>query len=261
MKKFFVAVTLLFLTTASVNAQVLRVDTSGNVIQNGNLTIQNPGTALAIDLSNSNCSGANCGTANEYLQFGWDSTNSDFQISTAASGTGVARNIEITPGGSPTSYVANTSGGFTNGKWTVGSSGTFTLYNNVATAGIGTASVVGVTDITNQTGNNSGNIVASTAVAGHYEIRYYADVATPCTTGSTTWTFTFSWTDASTTTRTTPNITLTISTAQTSSAYVNGVLPIYAGSGTAISYSETHSALCGSGTPKFDLHAEVVWTA
>jgi hypothetical protein len=262
MKNSFVAGIVLLIGTSLASAQVLNVDTSGNVTQAGNLTIEDPSTALLIDLSNSNCSGVNCGTANEFLQFGWDGTNSAFQITAKATGTGAIRNIEITPSGSSTNYTfVNTTGSFTNGKLTVGSSGIFTLYDNVTTAGIGAATVVGVTDIVNQTSNNSGNIVTSTSAAGHYEIRYYADVATPCTTGSTTWTFTFGWTDASATARSSPNIALTISTAQTSSAYISGVLPIYAASGSAISYTETHTPLCSSGTPKFDLHAEVVWTA
>lgn len=261
MKTFFVAgvLVLLLLTVALASGQVLNVDTSGNVTQAGNLTIQNPGTALLIDLSNSNCAGAGCMTANEFLQFGWDATNSAFQITTKATGTGTGRNIEITPSGSSTSYVANTSGGFTNGKWTVGSSGIFTLYDNVTTAGIGTAAVVGVTDLTNQSASfTATNIVPSTPAAGHYEIRYYADITSACTTGSATWTFVFSWSDA--TSARTLTTALNVGTSLSATSYIEGVIPLYAQNGSAISVTETRSPVCGSGTPHFDIHADVVWT-
>jgi hypothetical protein len=258
MKTLSVAAVLLLFTAAFSNAQVLNVDTSGNVTQAGNLVIQDPGNAQVIDLSNSNCSGTNCGTANEYLQFGWDSTNLDFQISSQATGTGTSRGIEITPKSAPANYVFDTGGNFGNGKFAVGSAGTVTKYNNVSTAGIGMATVIGVADATGINNTTSAVTIATPTASGHYEIRYYADASTVCTSGSSTWSITLNWQDVSAA-RSVTSATFSIGTSQAVGSFTSGSYPIYAAASNAITITATRNSSC-SAVAKIDVHAEVLWT-
>ena len=239
-------------------ADVVLVDVSGNVTQAGNLTIRNPGTAPVVDLSNSNCLGTGCSTTNEFLQFGWDSTNSDFQISTQTGGTGTGRGIEITPKGASPSYVFDTSGNFGNGKMTVGSGGPISKYNNVSTAGIGVPAVIGVADSTGLNNTTSAVTIATPSAAGHYEVRYYLDASTVCTSSTSNWSVTIAWQDASAA-RSQTSAMLSIGTSQMAGYFLSAATPIYSAASQPITITATRNSSC-SAVAKVDVHAEVLWT-
>jgi hypothetical protein len=100
--------------------------------------------------------------------------------------------------------------------------------------------------------SQSTTTLASAPSGGMYRITYYLDQNALCTSGSNSVSLTFNWTDSSTTrVQTTSNLTL--ATAQSSTSYLSGSVPIYVGSGN-VTYSSTVSGSCSSGTSTFDYH-------
>lgn len=95
--------------------------------------------------------------------------------------------------------------------------------------------------------------LATAPSAGSYTLRYYADLNTPCTTGSNAVTFTFNWTDASNA-RLLATGTFTLAAAQSTGTYISGLLPIWVGSGN-VTYTSTVSGTCATGTSSYDMHA------
>lgn len=129
-----------------------------------------------------------------------------------------------------------------------------------ARSNLGVASTsVGDSDLTGLTASQSTvTLVASTASAGKFRINYYADQNAVCTTGSYSVFFSFQWTDASHS-RTTNSVTLTLMSSQSANqGSIQGVVPIYAGVGTAITYTSTVTGSCSSGGPSsYDVHISV----
>jgi hypothetical protein len=124
-------------------------------------------------------------------------------------------------------------------------------------------SVIAVSDVTGQTSSQSiVTLVSPTLKAGNYMIRWYADVKTPCslTASGTGVTFTFTWADA-TATRNFVSPALTPTTSTGLGNYILGTVPIYAASGSTISYISTYSVTCG-GTSHlaYDVHVSVETT-
>jgi len=122
--------------------------------------------------------------------------------------------------------------------------------------------VIGVSDVTGQTSSQSTvTVVSSAPKSGDYMIRWYADVSATCSsTASGNVTFTFSWTDASTT-RNFVSPPLNATTTNGVGNYVSGTIPIYAGSGSAISYSSSYSISCGGISHlAYDVHVSVETT-
>lgn len=134
----------------------------------------------------------------------------------------------------------------------------FSTYDSLTTAGLGLATVLGVSDVTSQTASQSTvNLIASTGAAGHYTVRLYMDQNALCTTGTGSVYATVNWTDASHAHAAT-TVPLNLITTAVSSAYgfVDAAVPLWAASSTAITYSTTYAA-CATGTASYDLHAEV----
>ena len=140
----------------------------------------------------------------------------------------------------------------------VNTGGIFTLYDNLTTAGLGFATVLGVSDVTAQSASQTTvNLLASTPAAGHYLIRLYMDQNALCTTGQGSAYATVSWTDASHA-HTALTVPLTLANTAISSAngFVDAAIPVWSATASAISYTTTYTA-CTSGTGTYDLHAEV----
>ena len=145
-----------------------------------------------------------------------------------------------------------------NANDTVASGGIFTLYDNLTTAGLGFATVLGVSDVTGQSASQSTvNILSSTPAAGHYLVRLYLNQNAVCSTGTGNVYATVSWTDAvHAHTAVTVPLTLITTAVSTANGYVDAAIPLWSATSSAISYTTTYTA-CTSGTGTYDLHAEV----
>jgi hypothetical protein len=124
-------------------------------------------------------------------------------------------------------------------------------------------SVIAVSDVTGQTSSQSTvTLVSSAPKSGNYMIRWYADVRTPCslTASGTGVTFTFTWVDASATRNfVSPSLSPTTTNGVTN--YISGVIPIYAASGSAISYFSSYMVTCGGITHlAYDIHVSIETT-
>jgi hypothetical protein len=112
-------------------------------------------------------------------------------------------------------------------------------------------------DVTAQSTSQSAVTLASSPAAGAYELKFYADVNTPCTTGGNSVSFVFNWTDG-TSARSLQTGSLSMAQgAPAGSAYLSGVARVQVGSGN-LTYTSTVSGSCASGTSSYDIHAEAV---
>lgn len=171
---------------------------------------------------------------------------------TMTDGAGTATPNEIASSTSTTHQVQY------NTNTTVGTGGNFATYDGMTTAGVGVATVLGVSDVTAQSASQSTvNLLASTPAAGHYLVRLYLDQNALCTTGTGAVYATVSWTDA-THAHTAQTIPLTLANTSISSGsgYIDAAIPLWSATASAITYSTTYTA-CTSGTGTYDLHAEV----
>jgi hypothetical protein len=134
-------------------------------------------------------------------------------------------------------------------------SGILSSIDGIATVGIGVPVVGWNSVVTNQSTSQSTVTLAASPGAGDYFIHYYADLNTPCSTGSNSVSFNFGWTDASNA-RNAATGALTLGSSQSTSAFVSGIMPIHVGSGN-LTYSSTVSGTCGSGTSSYDINAWV----
>lgn len=114
--------------------------------------------------------------------------------------------------------------------------------------------IVAKSDVTAQSTSQSAVTLLTSPPVGIYELYYYADVNTLCTTGQNELLFTFNWTDA-TTARVLTSGVLEIPSASTTGQYLSGVMSIYVGSGN-VTYSSTVTGTCTTGTSSYDVH---VW--
>jgi hypothetical protein len=125
----------------------------------------------------------------------------------------------------------------------------------VTTAGLGVPITMGVSNVTAQSTSQGAVTMATAPTAGSYLIRYYASQNAVCTTGSNSVSFTFNWTDAGNA-RVLNTGSLILSPAQTTSAYLSGVMPIFVNSGN-VTYTSTVAGTCASGTSSYDIHASI----
>lgn len=145
-----------------------------------------------------------------------------------------------------------------NANFVIGSGGNATTYDGATTAGLGLATVLGVSDVTAQSASQSSvNLIASTSAAGHYLVRLYLSQNGLCTTGTGAVYATVSWTDAHNA-HTAQTVPLTLANTAISSAngYIDAAIPLWSATSSAISYTTTYTA-CTSGTGTYDIHAEV----
>jgi hypothetical protein len=141
---------------------------------------------------------------------------------------------------------------------TVNSSGLFLTYDGITGAGLTFSVTEGVSNVTAQTASQTSvNILASTPSVGSYLIRYYIDQNAVCSApGPGQILATFSWTDA-THAHTAATVPLPFLAAlSTTGGYLQGVIPIYSATASAISYTTTLTA-CTTGSASYDLHASV----
>jgi hypothetical protein len=146
----------------------------------------------------------------------------------------------------------------TNANIAVSVGGIFTTYDNLTTAGLGVPVMLAVSDVTAQTASQTTvNLIASTGAAGHYIVRIYLDQNALCTTGTGSVYATVNWTDASHahSAQTVP-LNLITSAISTPNGYIDAIIPFWAASATAITYTTTYTA-CATGTASYDLHANV----
>ena len=160
--------------------------------------------------------------------------------------TGVTGTDTQHTGGTLTLQIAG------NGAYTMGGCGAGT-YLKADGTGCGSpgGGTVGSSDVTGQSTSQTSTAVATAPGGGNYNLRYYADVNTACTTGANTVSFTLSWTDA-TAARTLQTGSLPMGSS-TSASYITGEIPIRVASGN-VTYTSTVSGSCGSGTSEYDVH-------
>lgn len=121
------------------------------------------------------------------------------------------------------------------------------LGNGVAVAGRST--------VLAQSTSQSAVTLATSPVAGEYDIHFYSNLNTPCTTGSNSVSFTFSWTDASNS-RVLSTSFLALGT-QTTGRYMSGIVPVHVGSGN-VTYSSAVIGTCTSGTSTYDVDVWII---
>lgn len=114
--------------------------------------------------------------------------------------------------------------------------------------------VVARSDVTNQSTSQSAVTLLTSPPVGTYELHYYADVSTLCTTGQNELLFTFNWSDATAARALTSGV-LEMPSASTTGLFLSGVIPMYVGSGN-LTYSSTVTGTCATGTSTYDVH---VW--
>lgn len=129
--------------------------------------------------------------------------------------------------------------------------------NGITTAGVGVPFILGtVSNVTNQSTSQGAVTLATAPASAPYAIVYYASQNGVCTTGANSVAFTFNWTDAGNA-RTLNTGNLTLGTAQATSGYLSGSIPIFNNSGN-VTYTSTVSGACASGTSSYDIHASIV---
>lgn len=114
--------------------------------------------------------------------------------------------------------------------------------------------IVARSDVTAQSTSQSAVTLLTSPPVGIYELYYYADVNTLCTTGQNELSFTFNWTDATAAKALTSGV-LEIPSASTTGLYLSGMIALYVGSGN-VTYSSTVTGTCATGTSSYDVH---VW--
>jgi len=107
-------------------------------------------------------------------------------------------------------------------------------------------------NVLNQSASQSTVTLASAPGAGFYRLVYYADLTTPCTTGSNTVSFQFNWTDAGSS-RALQTGSFTLGAAQTTGHYIEGTFGLWVASGD-VTYTSTVTGTCTSGTSSYDIH-------
>lgn len=165
----------------------------------------------------------------------------------SASDTITGKTFTMYSPGSAVSSVGGLTGAIT-------SFSTATL-NSVALTGMGVPLIGWKSNVTNQSASQSAVTLATAPTAGDYEIHYSMDTNTPCTTGTNSVYFTFNWTAASA--RSLGTGTFQFPTAQATTSYMNGIIPIHVASGN-VTYTSTVTGTCASGTSSYDLNVWMV---
>lgn len=121
-------------------------------------------------------------------------------------------------------------------------------------SGINQTDLFATSTVTNQSTSQSTVTLATSPPVGIYHLYYYVDLNTPCTTGENEVTFSFNWTDAAEA-RTLTTGTFEMTSANSASEFLSGVIPMYVASGN-VTYSSTVPTTCSTGTSSYDIH---VW--
>jgi hypothetical protein len=128
------------------------------------------------------------------------------------------------------------------------------LIGSIEPSSINQTDIVASSTVLNQSTSQSTVTLATAPPPGIYELYYYADLNTPCTTGANDVTFAFNSTDASLT-RTLTTGAFEMTASNTATQFLSGVLPLYIASGN-VTYSSTVAGTCTTGTSSYDIH---VW--
>jgi hypothetical protein len=132
----------------------------------------------------------------------------------------------------------------------------FSSINNITTTGTGVPIIGWKSNVLAQSTSQSTVTLATAPAAGDYTLYYIVDLNTPCTTGGNSVSFAFNWTDASNA-RTLSTGTFTMAAAQSTTAFMNGIIPIHVGSGN-VTYTSTVAGTCASGTSSYDINTWLV---
>jgi hypothetical protein len=114
---------------------------------------------------------------------------------------------------------------------------------------------IGSSNVTAQSTSQSAVTLATAPAAGSYTIRYYAAQNAVCTTGANSVSFTFNWTDAGNA-RSLTTGSLLLGSAQATSGYLSGLMPIFVNSGN-VTYTSTVAGACATGTSSYDVRASI----
>jgi hypothetical protein len=258
-------------TTAWVNtyfAPLASPTFTGATLMSNSLTLQNPGTSQTLQLSNGNCSGALCATANEYVNLSYDATNTAFFLQSYKSGTGSTRSLCFGASSSE-QWCTDSSGEFkpfvdntrTLGTTTLRPSTTFTYildmkglltnYNNVATAGYGQAVIRGSVVATAQVAAISTTTAYAVPSTSNALFRISGNIGCSASSSGGTATVTLSWTDTSSTVQTAVP-TLATCTTLGSASMTSFTQLVQAKLSTNITY-----AVAIANTPTYDLRFTV----
>lgn len=192
---------------------------------------------------------------------------SNFQALSAAgtvSGAGFSTYLASPPaiGGTAAAAGSFTSLNAGSGNTTINTSGLFTKYNSMTTAGQGTSVVLAELDQTGVSTANSGSAqtLLTTPAAGLYLVQAYADQSAGCTTvGSGSLNAAIGWTDATHARVSVANwLSIIPGTAATgTTTWSSDLQTIWVASGALITITATYVA-CTTGTWTYDLHANVL---
>jgi hypothetical protein len=269
-----ITLTLGAITPSSVSATGASTFTaaSGNTLTNptisDTLTMLDPGTSQTINWSNSNCAGAACVTANEYVSQTYDGTNGAFLISSQHSGTGVQRPLWLGATGSE-NWGIDTTGEFkpfVDNSKTLGTNtarpstaftyildmkGLLTNYNNVATAGYGATPIRGSVVATAQAAAISTTTVYAVPATSNALFRISGNIGCTTSSAAATATLTVAWTDTSSTAQTAVPTAATCTTLGSASmTSFNQIIQVKLS--TNITY-----AVAIANTPTYDLRLTV----
>jgi hypothetical protein len=237
---------------------------TGTVQLSDTLNMQDPGTNETVHVSNQNCSGTLCATADEYIQVAWDNTNGAFLLSTQKSGTGTQRPFWLGATGAE-NWGIDTSGEFkpfVDNSKTLGTSsarpsttytyaldmkGLLANYNNVATAGYGATPIRGSVVATAQAAAISTTTAYAVPATSNALFRISGNIGCTTSSAAATATLTLSWTDTSSTVQTAVP-TLATCTTLGSASMTSFTQVIQAKLSTNITY-----AVAIASTPTYDL--------
>jgi hypothetical protein len=241
---------------------------TGATLMSNSLTLQNPGTSQTLQLSNGNCSGALCATANEYVNLSYDATNTVFFLQSYKSGTGSTRSLCF--GASSSEQWCTDSSGefkpFVDNTRTLGTTsarpstaftyildmkGLLTNYNNVATAGYGQAVIRGSVVATAQVAAISTTTAYAVPATSNALFRISGNIGCSTSSAAATATLTLSWTDTSSTVQTAVPTAATCTTLG-SASMTSFTQLVQAKLSTNITY-----AVAIASTPTYDLRFTV----
>lgn len=228
------------------------------------LNMQDPGTNQTVHVSNQNCAGTLCATADEYFQVSWDNTNGAFLLSTQKSGTGTQRPLWFGATGAE-NWGLDTSGEFkpfVDNSKTLGTSsarpsttytyaldmkGLLANYNNVATAGYGIPAIRGSVVATAQAAAISTTTAYAVPATSNALFRISGNIGCTTSSAAATATLTLGWTDTSSTAQSAVP-TLATCTTLGSASMTSFTQVIQAKLSTNITY-----AVAIASTPTYDL--------
>lgn len=229
---------------ASTTAGAISYDTTNKNYHGGANGVDNiiPVVPVSLTITDSNC-------------VSWSNVAGVITLKQAAGACAAGGSGTVNSGtqGQLAWYASSTTAVSGNANFALNAGGTaFATLAGLTTAGTGVPIVSFATDVTGQSTSQSTVTIATTPAGGIYRLSYYADMTTPCTTGSNSVSFSFGWTDAGGA-RTLTTGSLTMGTAQTATSYLSGgPFEVSVASGN-VTYTSTVAGTCATGTSVYEI--------